>query len=414
MEQKILANGKGKAKDEARDDQSALSTAPQTEKSIASRVISSAFALARDAVGSSNGHVPATLSSSSALGSKSQPSGPSSGPSAWADTVSTRPGATKNGHGLGQSIGTASEPFRTQANSDVNVLAEFDFDKFLSGTDGIQLQPEFQEHYSEQPTSWTNDFKTSSISGGAVNAGTGLNSGTTNRTDQNSPINLTSLDQYDDGAEVRMLLSDPAFNALTDTFDMMSTAEPTEATVKELFSQPFSPEEQHAADKIRSTLPSPPVHNPVAADHPLNLRPRSDEEKELLQHELHDFEFAHDGMVKGTMSFSSQSQREHWVSEWDDVLNSYSDEVWGNMLPDVKAAKNQLEEVRAGATTVDTKAIARLKMILGHVSAEPSMIDLATSVQRNFDGKPGKEEDGSVPPFHCPWVSCHQVRRLLY
>jgi hypothetical protein len=413
MDQKIPPNGKGKARDEPQNEESTPSTKPQTEKSMASRVISSASALARDAVGSSNGHVPATLSSISALGGKSQqPSGPSPGPSAWADTVSVRSGAPTNASGVGQPNGIAAESFRTQGNSEMNALAEFDFDKFLSGADSFQLQPDFQGHYPEQPTSWTNDFKSNDDPGQAARTEVGVEVGTIVQSFETDHANFDHLDPYDDGAEVRMLLSDPAFNAFTDTSDMMSATGPSEATVNDLFPQTFSPEEQNAADRIRSALPAPPVHKAVPADHPLNLRPRSDEEKESLQQELQDVETTHNGIVRGQMSFSSDSQREHWVSEWDDVLNSYSDEVWGNMLPAVKAAKDQLEEVRAGATTVDTKAIARLKMILGHVSAEPSFV-VSNVPLRNLNEKADEEQDSSLPPFHCPWVSCHQVRQTF-
>jgi hypothetical protein len=368
MEQNTPTSGKGKAKEETRDEKSLPSNSSQVEKSMASRIVSSASALAKDAVGSSNGHVPAILSSSSTLGNKSQSSGPSSGPSAWADTVSARPSAPVDGAGNNQSQGMVQESFRTQKNPESDVLAEFDFDKFLADSDGFNPHSGFEQYYPET-SSWTQEFKANGDE--PVQS---LNS-REETASQHGHMKFENLDQYDDGAEVRMLLSDPSFNAFTDTFDMMRTPEPTEASVNDLFPQMFSPEEQSAADRIRSTLPAPPVHRPVPAAHPLNLRPRSEEEKETLQQEINDLATIIDSGSQNQMSFASQSQREHWVAEWDDVLNSYSDEVWGNMLPAVKAAKSQLEEVRAGATTVDAKAIARLKMILGHVNTGPSMVN---------------------------------------
>jgi hypothetical protein len=399
MESNHPTSSKGKAKEEGGDPRSNPLGSLQTEKSIASRLISSASALAKDAVGSSNGHVPAALSSSSALGGKPQSSGPSSGPSAWADTVSVQQGAPIKSSDVGQPGGPVPESFRTQATTESARLTEIDFDGFLSGRD--DLKPDFKE-----PSSWAHEFKGNDAFVDSFQARSGS---TEESTAQNEQMRFDHLDQYDDGAEVRMLLSDPSFNAYTDTLDMMSTAEPTEATVNDLFPQIFSPEEQKAAERIRSALPAPPAHKPIPSNHPLNLRPRSDAEKELLQQELHDLDSNNGSGAQSQLSFSSEAQREHWISEWDDVLNSYSDEVWGNMLSAVTAAKTQIEEVRAGATTVDTTAIARLKMILGHVSVASPMTHTASLYQTRHISELVEKRDEAAPAFHCPWVSCDQV-----
>jgi hypothetical protein len=398
MEQNRPTSGKGKAKEDGRESRPDHSGSSQTDKSLASRVISSASALAKDAVGSSDGHVPTALSSSSALGGKPQSSASSSGPSAWADTVSVRQGAPINRNDIGQQAGTVPESFRTQATTESARHAETDFDGFLSTMGDLQSG-------SREPSLWAHEFKGND---NFVKSFQAMNRSAGESSAENEQMKFDHVDRYDDGAEVRMLLSDPSFNAYIDTPDMMSTGEPTDATISDLFSQEFSPEEQSAAERIRSALPAPPVHKPVPPNHPINLRPRSDAEKEGLHQELHDLDSNIDG-AQSQLSFSSEEQREHWVSEWDDVLNSYSDEVWGNMLPAVKAAKTQIEEVRGGATTVDTSAIARLKMILGHVSAGSSITHTASFNEGRHISEIEGKEDEAAPTFHCPWVSCDQV-----
>jgi len=103
--------------------------------------------------------------------------------------------------------------------------------------------------------------------------------------------------------------------------------------------------------------------------------------------------------------FSSANLRELWLSEWNDVLNGYTDEVWGDLLPTVQTARTQLEEMRTGVNNLDTKAIARLKMILGHVRQQN------TTHQPSYPAQcSSKEDDGFERPiFHCPWRSCHEV-----
>ncbi|KAF2436562.1 hypothetical protein EJ08DRAFT_674448 [Tothia fuscella] len=355
MSDKSPIKGKGKAI-ESQDETSSLGGNSENKKSLSSRIVSSASNLAKDVVGSSNGHVPSMLASSAALGSKPH-SGMQSGPTAWSDTASVRPGPSTNMHGTGQPDLSAVEAFRTQ---DGHSSSTVDFEKFMTG---YTVTGESVKKDQADSSSWTQDFRSQNTKidhpqGRGSSVGKSL---------QHDFLNSNETDEFDDGAEVRLLLSDPAFNALTDTFDIPSMQEPSDSVVNDLFPQMFTEEEQRVVDHMRSTLPAPPVHGVIPASHPLNLRPRSDEEKESLQQEMHDFN-SHLSDEQARTSFSNDSERDEWVDAWDSVLNGYTDEVWGDLLPVVQEAKTQLEEVRAGASTVDSTAVARLKMILGHVS----------------------------------------------
>src|SRR5947208_16127924 len=91
-----------------------------------------------------------------------------------------------------------------------------------------------------------------------------------------------------------------------------------EQQVKDLFPHEFTESEQRVVDHIKSKLPPPPMHKPMPADHPLNLRPDERMWAEILAVSTE----------KGLDSyFTSTDLRERWLSEWNDVLNSYTDEV---------------------------------------------------------------------------------------
>lgn len=61
--------------------------------------------------------------------------------------------------------------------------------------------------------------------------------------------------------------------------------------------------------------------------------------------------------------------REHWREQWEGVLTRYTDEVWGGLLPLVKEARKEVEDMRVEQKPVDEtpKALRRLGAILGHL-----------------------------------------------
>jgi hypothetical protein len=168
--------------------------------------------------------------------------------------------------------------------------------------------------------------------------------------------------QYDDGAEVRALLSNPSFTAHMDDFDHSEIGATAQQTIDDLFPQHFSENEQQAIKQLKASLPPPPIHRPMPPDHPLNLQPRSDAEKLTTEKSIQSIL-----SENALSSFDSKNQDDQWLSSWSLVLNSYTDEVWGDILPVVQEVKTQLEEVKAGQGSLDSKAAARLRMILGHL-----------------------------------------------
>ncbi|KAL1636831.1 hypothetical protein SLS56_000925 [Neofusicoccum ribis] len=257
---------------------------------------------------------------------------------------------------------------------------------------------------------------------------------------------------YDDGAEVRQLLSNPSFS-IDDPADMQM-ADPTPDTVNDLFGLDYTPQEKEIVDKIKSSLPPPPQHSDVSPDNPLNLRPEfaaSSASNPRLEQDIRNLSRTLASGEESYMSFDD-AQQQHWLAEWDDVLNGYTDEVWGDMLPVVKAARSQLQEVKTGMDRLDSKAVARLRMILGHVVDTEQMSSTASSVaqtqsgaqqqvsasgmhqyirtdgqsyavqqppgqppvheerhvQRKEEQKSEEDSDLEAPTFHCPYVSCHE------
>jgi hypothetical protein len=397
--------------------------------SLASRIASSASGLARDLVGSASGNeLQGQLASASGLSSKLANGSSSSSQTVWTNGPASRPGQ-QSSHGVSANSHALSndENFRSTFNQHMH---EQEFNDFLNGTGAIGT---YGHEYQQQLDSWTGDFQ--------AQPDTRIFLAESQTISENRTSNGSQNPGYDDGAEVRLLLSDPSFQPAWEEAEVM-TADPVEDPAMDLFGDTYSPEEQKAADRMKDALPPPPVHGQVSPSNPLNLKPNYDSVIDHMQSELDSTEVSNvDGL--------DTPRRQQLASEWENVLNSYTDEVWGDMLPSVKAAISQLEEVKTGSGRLDSTAVTRLKMILGHVvqTADPSLLNLQhqehasgavtgmaqleTAMNQNkFMGKgasvnavdrhthvredipmkqPGKEEDLSEVTFHCPWISCHEA-----
>lgn len=377
------------------------------EPSMSSRIAASASGLAKDMLGNASAdEAQSALASGSGLSRKLQSSTTAAGPSTWSQMLPSR----QNGSSSRASNGSG-ETFRSQegfrSSSTQHGLEESHFELGVAGTDFPDFT--FDEFLGvgregeKVAAHWARDFQSDEKEG-------------YHPRESKIELGLASNGhvEYDDGAEVRLLLADPAFSA-EDAADSLM-ADPTPETVNDLFSQDFSTEEKEIVDKIKSTLPAPPQHNRVSPENPLNLRPEFASSNPQLEEEIRELSRTLGSGEEGVMAFN-KAQRQHWLAEWDDVLNGYTDEVWGEMLPVVKAARSQLEEVKTGMDRLDSKAVARLRMILGHVvetkQTTSSIQHQDYAVQPPLHG----EQDGSewqVPTFHCPYVSCHEVSRSLF
>ncbi|KAI9650998.1 hypothetical protein NHQ30_001035 [Ciborinia camelliae] len=98
-------------------------------------------------------------------------------------------------------------------------------------------------------------------------------------------------------------------------------------------------------------FPGAPVCGKPRADHPFRLIPSFGEEE--------------GGRWRG-------GERDGWKRDWEGVLYRYADEVWGELLPLVDEAKNEIErekeeEMEDGNKRGKSIALRRLGVVLGHL-----------------------------------------------
>ncbi|KAF2198434.1 hypothetical protein GQ43DRAFT_157774 [Delitschia confertaspora ATCC 74209] len=298
---------------------------------LTSRIASSASRLAKDVIGPSSANdFSNSLSSATGLGSKLHNGSSSSSQSQWTGTLPSRPMGSGSGVFGTRHENASSESFRS---SFAQGARDPEYEDFMRTS--YPSLPELTRA-SPSPQSWTTEFQRPPQLNGFSGASIGYQS------------------EYDDGAEVRMLLSDPSIDMSRDYVDF-EMADPTEATADDLFGTELSPGEQKAAERIRSSLPAAPTHQAVSRENLLNLIP-------------------------GVMDYLDNASPERLeellstlnVSGWEEVLDNYTDDVWGESLRSVtklvEEHQAQQEKGNADRIRLDGPAISRLKMILGHVA----------------------------------------------
>ncbi|KAI1336406.1 hypothetical protein F5Y15DRAFT_394546 [Xylariaceae sp. FL0016] len=77
------------------------------------------------------------------------------------------------------------------------------------------------------------------------------------------------------------------------------------------------------------------------------------------------------GEMLGHLGISDVDEAQKiWVDDWQEVLSSYTDIVWGDLGSLVEEAKQELQQLAdkgAGSSAGQLKAVRRLQQILGHV-----------------------------------------------
>jgi len=154
--------------------------------------------------------------------------------------------------------------------------------------------------------------------------------------------------QSQDGLEVVKLLSSPSppdFDPPRPSDFVDWNLSPTQLSILRKMTEKIFPE-------------APQPQHPMPPDHPLNLIPPSITTAE-----------------SGTMP--PGERLELWTEQWEDVLNSYQDDVWGDILPLVKEARQEVSDLankektekggEAVAISEQPKALRRLGLILGHI-----------------------------------------------
>jgi hypothetical protein len=310
--------GKGRATGTEDGDPNVLET---TEPSLLSRVAASASGLTQDAFANPKGNelnerAAAALSNTG----KGQSSSKTPGQGSWAESSKLIQPSQANG----------SSTLRSGQSEAHVKQSENEFSDFLNGTDtfvpseGVDLaQRSYELHFEQfwaasqpgpqpgpQPTFSKLPFTLPAIGTSA---------------------SFTIVEQErHDGDEVLALLSGPPAS------DEQFEAQEDEEHYDWGLSQDQIIELRAMTKEM---FPDSKPHTGIAAENPLNLVPISDE-----------------------------YDKQEWFEQWEDVLSRYADEVWGGLLPLIKEARNEVEEMRSGASHGEQpKALRRLNAILSHL-----------------------------------------------
>lgn len=316
-------NGKARAYDH-------ISTDGNDDRSFTGRVIESAKGLAGSFANPSQRETAEGLSDATA--GKVQSS--AQAPAGLGDASQSHRSSSTQGAGQSSVV---AEAFREKQTDDSTTRK---FKSFLEHTQPLEAPDSSVK--THQPSAWASEYASNPTIGASQISYQPASIPARHTYDPNA---------YNDGADVLALLSDPNFVAIADVYD---TSDPTEDAATSIFSQNFSPQEQEAVTKMKASLPPAPIHNPISPTNPLNLIPSTTQED---------------------LQGAEQHQRQPGASElnqltdWSAELNSYTDEVWGDLLPTVNELKQQLDKAaNAGnGQQLNASALERLQMVLGHV-----------------------------------------------
>ncbi|RDL38436.1 uncharacterized protein BP5553_02776 [Venustampulla echinocandica] len=316
------------------------------DPSLLSRITASASTLSRSAFtgAPTRNELHATARSALPGGNKTSsssniPGGSGSGSSAWAESsrAQQQPSHLREGgfRGVGDSEAHTS-------------LSEQEFSSFLDGIDSFTpsslseekitglggddaLKPNWDENHNALVDAWSRS----------------QHPPLTSNLQNNHDVGTTVQEQQlRDGEEVLAILSAPDF-LMEEQFSLPSLEDESPpnwglsheqiSQIRTLMNEIFPPEPSQQ-------------HVEISADHPLNLAPAL----EMSGLETQD---------------EALQAREHWREQWEGVLTRYTDEVWGELLPLVKEARKEVEEMRDEQKPMDEtpKALRRLGAILGHL-----------------------------------------------
>ncbi|KAI9769632.1 MAG: hypothetical protein M1840_003869 [Geoglossum simile] len=161
--------------------------------------------------------------------------------------------------------------------------------------------------------------------------------------------------QGEDGAAVVALLSQPKFLDLVDTYQ-------DDEGLHSISSLDLTSPQANTIERFKALFPAAPVHNPPPPTHVLNLPPI----EALIIPPSWDSRNAD----VGSADFADHAdRRQQWLRDWDGFLRAYADEVWGDLLPLVEEAREELEEAKENDRELrrEDGAVRRLAMVLGHL-----------------------------------------------
>ncbi|KAI9778501.1 MAG: hypothetical protein M1839_008031 [Geoglossum umbratile] len=162
--------------------------------------------------------------------------------------------------------------------------------------------------------------------------------------------------QEEDGAAVVALLSQPNF------LDLIDTSQDDDDDLPPISSLSLTSSQIDTIERLKALLPAPPAYKPSSPMHALNLLPV----EALTIPSPWDSRSSDPSYTDFT---EHANRRQQWLRDWDGVLRSYADEVWGDLLPLVEEAREEIEEANEndGELRGGGRAIRRLAMVLGHL-----------------------------------------------
>jgi len=167
--------------------------------------------------------------------------------------------------------------------------------------------------------------------------------------------------KQEDGAAVVKLLSDPGFSVDELPYPLQGPESIEEhANFWEIDEQT-----REVLVRLKADMPAAPVHRKPSPDNPLSLLPNFNNQSRASGKESTE-------AIGKAQTSGSYLQTE--LDSWLGVLMDYQDEVWGDLLPLVKEAREESRNAMEKDNTAlkDCPAVRRLGMILGHIGPPKS------------------------------------------
>jgi hypothetical protein len=252
---------------------------------------------------------------------KGSSSGSGTGSSAWAESSKIAQQPTHP-----QVDGPSRERFRVGHSEEHADQSEREFSAFLDRIDAFSTPESFAPLDHERDTlaeAWTRSQSSRKAQASIP------------------PSTSVTEQQSRDGGEVLAMLSDPNYS-LEEQFE---APEPED----ENYDWGLSGEQiTQLRAMTKHMFPAPEPHSAVDPDHPLNLIPSARFGQEVQP--------------------STLEETQEWREQWNGVLTRYADEVWGRLLPLVKEARQEVEDMKHnGEGNEQPTALRRLGAILGHL-----------------------------------------------
>ena len=388
-----MSDSKGKGKTTAEPSRPDEAPAPSAINNFISNVASSATGLARSAFAAPSSNELDSTASSDLLGSgKAQLSSQGGGSSAYTE-VSKPTAQSSISPGASQAQSSQPQGFRTAQEH--AQASEQEFSSFLDGipsmeTDMSALDISTSSAFPTQETALPDLYQprpSQAIDDHPHPASRHVNPFSNEefiRYSAHHPAGVLKPSQREEGDKTYTTVQDAQAHDGTDVLAILDDFRPSELDYfkpqtieEEVEDWKLTPEQYDLAKKLAHEL-----HLRPAPDHPSNLLPEAfqDEEKQEYLPEEYSFDsFSHLGEV-----LPAREAKEKWIEQWEGVLNRYQDEVWGGMAPLVKEAKAEVEEMKVeGTEGRQPKALARLGLVLGHISG----------VQQQVGTEKGKERE---------------------